>query len=736
MKKILLILIVLFSLPKINAQAPSQFKYQAVLRDASGNILANQAVTVDISILQGSTTGTSVFTETHNTTTTAQGLINLNIGSENDMSTVDWSADSYFVSISVNGDLMGTSQLLSVPYALQAKKADNYDETDPVFTAWDKSSGISITESQISNLQHFTNADETDPLFSGWDKNYADLTNKPGIIDSITTVIDTTTQFVRKNTQWIKNGNDLYYENGLIGIGTTNPLGKLHIAGADNTHRVYIEGSGVTANLWNTSGSFNISTETAHDIRFFPGTSQESLTLKMDGNVGIGTSNPTNKLEISGTPSGHYGISVMDDGLGRGMQIIAPDFSYLSTGNSVQIGVTSGTSEAAYLQSSKNGKSEPNYLIFNPQGGNVGIGSPATNAKLYIDNTTSNMAWSMIVASGNNSGLLVDGNGNIPLTNRVMQVSNGAHTEMVILGNGNMGLGTISPANLLDIEVNGQNGKGINFSNSGTELGHIVFGVGGTMSLNATLDYRLNINDTEKIRIDNNGNVGIGTSAPQAPLHVNGFMKLEPRATAPSSPTEGTIYYDNADHELKVFDGATWLGQKPKHYVGELYGGGIVFYVYDNGQHGLIASLDDLNANTGVAWSGDVSTEIGAAARSMTDGVNNTAAIIAQDATPNKAATLCDSYAGGGFTDWYLPSNRELYLLCSQDLLINQILNNDGDATTNGFTQEHTSPTYGRYWSSTEYSNNNVWAYDFGTGSSYGGSYKGYNYNVRAIRSF
>jgi len=62
------------------AQAPEKFKYQAVLRDASGNIIANTAVTVVIDILQGSAVGTSVYQETQNVTTTAQGVINLDLG--------------------------------------------------------------------------------------------------------------------------------------------------------------------------------------------------------------------------------------------------------------------------------------------------------------------------------------------------------------------------------------------------------------------------------------------------------------------------------------------------------------------------------------------------------------------------------------------------------------------------------------------------------------------------------
>lgn len=121
MKKLTLLLTaILFSVIGIIAQVPNQFKYQAILRNSDGVIMASKDVIVDISILQGSTNGLRIFEESHSLTTTAQGLINLNIGSVEDMSLVDWSAGIFFIKISVNGTIMGTSQLLSVPYSLYA----------------------------------------------------------------------------------------------------------------------------------------------------------------------------------------------------------------------------------------------------------------------------------------------------------------------------------------------------------------------------------------------------------------------------------------------------------------------------------------------------------------------------------------------------------------------------------------------------------------------------------------
>ena len=169
------------------------------------------------------------------------------------------------------------------------------------------------------------------------------------------------------------------------------------------------------------------------------------------------------------------------------------------------------------------------------------------------------------------------------------------------------------------------------------------------------------------------------------------------------------------------------------HYVGELWGGGIVFYVYDEGQHGLIASLYDLDGGGGIQWglfAIDVSN-----CESMTDGLTNSASIKAAGASGAHAAGLCDTFSAGGYNDWYLPSNREMYLLASQDVLIDEILDNDGDPNTAGFNQEYIASTYGRYWTSTEYSPTNAWSYRFAYGYSTNYSKNSY-YRVRAIRAF
>ena len=141
------------------AQTPEKLSYQAIVRNASDKILANQAVGVQISILQN---GSSVYTETHNATTNANGLINLEVGAGTQQSgafgTINWGSDTYFIKTEIdvtggtNYTISGTSQLVSVPYALHAKTAETFTgtltETDPSFNA---SAAKNISASDITN---------------------------------------------------------------------------------------------------------------------------------------------------------------------------------------------------------------------------------------------------------------------------------------------------------------------------------------------------------------------------------------------------------------------------------------------------------------------------------------------------------------------------------------------------------------------------------------------------------
>jgi hypothetical protein len=113
------------------AQAPEKMSYQAVVRDSGDALVTNQPLGMQISILQGSTSGTAVYTETQIPTTNVNGLVTLEIGTgttSDNFSAIDWSSGPYFIKTEIdpsggtNYSITGASQLLSVPYSLQANE--------------------------------------------------------------------------------------------------------------------------------------------------------------------------------------------------------------------------------------------------------------------------------------------------------------------------------------------------------------------------------------------------------------------------------------------------------------------------------------------------------------------------------------------------------------------------------------------------------------------------------------
>ena len=147
--------------------------YQAVVRDGSNNLVNTASVGMRISILQGSPAGTAVYVETQTPTTNANGLVSLEIGSGTVVSgtfaTIDWANGPYFIKTETDPTggtsytISGTSQLLSVPYALHSRTVE------------------------------FDNVQDGD------------------------------------TTYWKVNGANIYNNVNNIGIGTNNPLYKLHI---------------------------------------------------------------------------------------------------------------------------------------------------------------------------------------------------------------------------------------------------------------------------------------------------------------------------------------------------------------------------------------------------------------------------------------------------------------------------------------------------------------------------
>ena len=140
MKKFYAILcLAIASLTQLQAQAPQGFNYQATVRNSSGDLIINTNVYFKFNVIQGSQTAVPIFTETHYVPTDDLGQVTLVIGqgtaTTGVFSSIDWSLGSYYLGIELNTGsgyvAMGSTQLLSVPYALYAENSGNAPPTTP-----------------------------------------------------------------------------------------------------------------------------------------------------------------------------------------------------------------------------------------------------------------------------------------------------------------------------------------------------------------------------------------------------------------------------------------------------------------------------------------------------------------------------------------------------------------------------------------------------------------------------
>ena len=235
----------------IYGQAPQKMSYQAVVRDASNALVSNQPVGVQISILEGSSTGTSVYVETQTPTTNANGLVSLIIGDgsvvSGDLSNIDWSSNSHYVQIDTDPTggssytVTGTSQLLSVPYAMYADKSGE------------------------GGVPNGTAAGNT-PYWDG--------------------------------TNWVTSSN-IFNNGGRVGINQSSPERQLHV----HSNTTYSFGPTPSLMLSDNFQKWNLGL--GYDPAFRFSIASEDLTerfvIQQTGNIGIGTNDPTDRLHVVGS---------------------------------------------------------------------------------------------------------------------------------------------------------------------------------------------------------------------------------------------------------------------------------------------------------------------------------------------------------------------------------------------------------------------------------------------------
>ena len=246
--------------------------------------------------------------------------------------------------------------------------------------------------------------------------------------------------------------------------------------------------------------------------------------------------------------------------------------------------------------------------------------------------------------------------------------------------------------------------------------------------------------------------VGIGTTTPDASsaLDISTTTQglLLPRMTAAqrdaiSTPAQGLIIFctncASGEGELQIRLSSSWKNlhnggdvNDPPPAVGDFYGGGVVFYLFEAGDagyvvgetHGLIAAVQDQSA--GIRWNnGSPSTTVATALAVGTGSANTDAIIAEQGAADTHAAGLARAYPGGGYTDWFLPSKWELDKMFYKKTEIN----------TKAAANNGSSFSSNNYWSSSEEDDNSAWFQNFSIGYK-PSSDKNNTYNVRAVRAF
>lgn len=463
MKKAAIILFASMFMATLWAQSPEKMSYQAVVRNSSNELIANTKVGIQISILQGSVYGASVYVETQTPTTNVNGLVSIEIGGgtvkSGSFTAIDWANGPYFIKTETDPSggtsysITGTSQILSVPYALHAKTADALTneiiETDPVFSL---SQAANITNADITNLGNLSGINTGDQDLSGY---------------ATTTALD-------ESIQWTANDSGIVYNSGNVGIGSTLPAAKLEIKTSSDSAAIlkfYTDrawqfeqmgtGASTRLHLRSLAGNkrFNI-TDYTHGI-------VASFYAYEDGKGGMGIGREGSSL---------YKLDVEGEITSRtpnAFRLRGADYSAFlrNDGNAVYFLLTDSANSdgdwnafrpfKVYLKTGD--VSLGNHSVFVQHGGNVGIGATSPSAKLHIVASGSPRALRISGAASNSyteaqlagdgheyrfgvgGSALTDGSAN----NFYLYDANAAQFRLILNNSGYIGIGTTNPTSIL-----------------------------------------------------------------------------------------------------------------------------------------------------------------------------------------------------------------------------------------------------------------------------------------------
>lgn len=269
MKRLILLSACLCFLSIGMAQVPNSFNYQAVVRNNSGEIIADQNVAFKISILKNTESGSPIYVETHKTMTNKFGLANLKIGTGSAVSGTfspnGWGSAKHFVKVELDPkggssfSHIGTNEFSAVPYAFHAQTVENDQVDDADHDPKNEIQTLDLSGTQLSlskgggtvTLPSSGGGDNwgtqtvvSDATLSGKGTTANPLSVVGDLTDNQTLSLSGNDLSISRGNKvtlpeaapsiWKKSGENIYFNTGKVGIGTNDPATQLDMKNVES----------------------------------------------------------------------------------------------------------------------------------------------------------------------------------------------------------------------------------------------------------------------------------------------------------------------------------------------------------------------------------------------------------------------------------------------------------------------------------------------------------------------